>query len=205
MAALLRGRRGLGVAAALNPVMFLAGIAELLTSNVGSVGSVGRTCATLALCALPAIAGVLGFPRDTARVAHPRLWFAAIVLVGFASFAQDYANNRPVGSAWAVSSNVFAIGCACIAVGVAVSRARRSAVWPVALLVTGAPLLLMIPTAMTALSYAAGVSLHNTLSIPGSMDAYVGLYALGAEVLLALTTLAALVRRTKIAPATSAP
>jgi hypothetical protein len=204
IAALLRGRRIWGAALAINPVVFLVEIAEMSTFGNGSSGSADHAFAVLGLCAIPAVAGAFGFQSDAPRVARPRLWFAATILLGVVAKAVDYVNNRQLGSAWPVAANIFALGCACIAVGVALHRARHSAVWPVALMVAGAPLLLLIPHAMTALSYDAEVPLLNALSFPGSMYAYIGLYGLGAEVLLALTLAATLLRRTRIVPAAPA-
>lgn len=194
MAALLNGRYRLGVLLAANPVIFVLAVFGVFTS-VGNTSSASRILSMLAVCAIPAIAGLLGFRLNLQRVVRPRFWFITMVAIGVVCLAVDYANDRPLGSAWAVASNGFAIGCACLAVGVSLSRARRSAVWPVALMVAGAPLLLLLPSTITDLSYATGFSLFRLMTFPGSTYFLVSLYALGAEVLLTLTVLAALLRQ----------
>jgi len=195
LAALLHGRHRLGVLLAANAGVFVPAISGVFAADSWTSAWSGNVVSVLALCTTTGIAGLFGFRRDAPQVARPRLWVVAMIVLGVVFLAVDYANDRPIGSIWAMSSNVFALGCACLAVGVAVSRARRSAVWPVALMVAGVPLLFMLPITMTVLSYSAGVPLLSMLTTPGSMYLFVGLYALGAEVLLTLTVLAALLRQ----------
>lgn len=201
MAALLNGRYRLGAFLAANPVVFATGVIDVLKSDLTRTVSLSQTLSMVALCAIPAIAGLFGFWRGTARVARPRLWFAALTVLGAVFLAADYGNDRPLGNAWALASNGLAVGCACLAVGFSLSRVRRSAVWPVALMVTGAPLLFMLPYTIRGLSFETGVPLTTVLGYPGSMNLFAGLYGLGAEVLLALTLLVALLRQSLGSPA----
>jgi hypothetical protein len=68
-------------------------------------------------------------------------------------------------------------------------------VWPAALMIAGAPLLLLIPYMFSSLTYSAGVPWLSTLSFPGSMYTYVGAYGLAAEAALCLIVAAASLRR----------
>lgn len=201
MAALLNGRRRLGVLLAANPVVFVLAVFGVFTSDFGNTSSSSRILSLSAVCAVPAMAGLLGFQLGAQRMARPRLWFITMAVIGVVCLAVDYANDRPLGSAWAEASNGFAIGCACLAVGISLSRARRGAIWPVALMVAGAPLLLLLPFTIIDLSYATGISLFSLMTFPGSTYVLVSFYALGAEVLMALIVLAALLRQSLGSPA----
>lgn len=193
--ALLRGWYRLGALLAANPVVLATEVPRLFAPADDRVLALGFCFTVLTLCLIPATAGLLGFHRDTPRVSRPYRWLVAAILISAVFGELDYANDLPSGSVWTVAANVVAIGCACIALGLALSRARRGAVWPTALIVVGAPLLGMLPYTATTLSYSAGLPLLTTLTFPGSMDSYIGLYALAAEVLLAVVLAATLFRQ----------
>ena len=194
MVALLRGRFRLGALLAANPVVLVTEVPRLFAPAANYALALGFIFTLLTLCVIPAIAGLLGFQRGTVRISRPYRWLTAMILISAVFGELDYANDLPSGGAWTVASNVVAVGCACIALGLALNRARRSAVWPTALIVVGAPLLCMLPYTATSLSYNAGLPLLSTLTFPGSMYTYIGLYALVTEVLLTLVLAGTLLR-----------
>ncbi len=195
LAALLGGRRRTATLLAASPVVLLAQIPNAFGGNLGLPSMFGHVFSTFLLCAIPAVAASLGFQIEAPGPQCPRRWFAAMASAAAVFLVVGYANARPLGSGWAVSSNVLAVACACLAVGTAIARARHSTVWPAALMVVGAPLLFMIPYTFSSLTYTAGVPWLSTLSFPGSMYSYVGGYALVAEMMLCLVVAATSLRR----------
>jgi hypothetical protein len=196
MIALLSGRYRVGALLAANPVVLVTEASQLFTAADDYAIAVGFILALLTLCAIPAAAGLLGFHRGTPRINRPYRWLLAMVLIG-ATFAElDYGNDLPLDSAWwCVGENIVAVGCACIALALALSRARYGAVWTTALMVVGAPLLCDLPYTVASLSNSAGGTLLDMLTSPDSMYFYIGLYALVAEVLLALILAVTLLRQ----------
>jgi hypothetical protein len=88
------------------------------------------------------------------------------------------------------ASNLFTVACGEAAAGIALRRVFRGAAWPAALLIAGAPPLILLPSAVTATSFITRYS---------NPAVWIALYAPGAEVLLAVVLAAALIRRLKSA------
>lgn len=192
MLALVRRRYRRGVLLAANPVVLVTEVPELFGTTSDLAIALGHVFAVLTLCLIPAVAGGFGFLRATPPIPRPYPWLATMVLLSVVFGDLDYANNIALGTAWALTSNLLAAGCACLAVLVVLTRKRHGGVWPTALMVVGAPLLCMLPLTTANLSYNPPSSM---LFSPGSMYTFIGLYALSAEVLLAVVLATTLLRR----------
>jgi hypothetical protein len=200
LAALLRGRRVLGLILTTN-ALALPSALRFPPAVIAYPTASARMFYIVALCAIPTIAGLLSFHRAAPRIPKPRYWIAAVFLATVPLVACDFVSFG-FGSQ---ASNLFLVACGCAAVGVAMRRSGRGAVWPAALMVATAPLLLTLPYAVNTMSFPGGTGI-TVITRLGYMNPMitVALYALGVEVLLALTLAVSLLRRPRTNDAPSA-
>jgi hypothetical protein len=201
VAALLRGWRRLGLLLlTVNAAVFLTTFPQVFVIGPGAVWE--NRCVMIGLCGLPVFTGLLGFHRDAPRVGRPRLWSTAMILIGLAllsDFILGPFGSRSRGAHWWLLSHpwllsrLFEIGCVCLMAVIALGHARRSTARPVALMVAAAPLLLVLPCTMAALSMGTGIAPLRRLAVSAAFGAVdrpyilIGLYVLAAEILLAIT------------------
>jgi hypothetical protein len=130
---------------------------------------------------------------------RPRRWFTAVFALAVPLVV---LGSMPISRDWALASNVFTVVCGCAAVGIALSRTRsRGGAWPAALMVAGAPVLLMLPYSINPYFFGGSSFISHLLLADPS--AFVALAALAVEVLLAVALAASLTRRLRTATAGS--
>ena len=214
MAAFLRGWRRTGLVLMIaSSVVFLATFPWVFIVGPGAWRQ--NQCAMLVLCVIPLIAGLLGFHRDAPRVEQPRQWFAAAILTGVALLLTGDALVELAGHPsytlirhlW-LPSHLCELGSVCLVALVILRQARRSVSGPVARVLTAIPLLLVLPSAVSALYFGTGYQLLRPLNLElvqrPTLTPYlwIGAYLLAAEVLLVLT-LAVRPQRISVAAAVS--
>ena len=184
LAALLSGRRRLGLILTSNALTLIWSFHLTGFFDVLRYPSVAlQPGYAPALCVIPTVAGLLGFHREAPRVPRPRLWLAAAFLLSIPVLALDAISISPHR---AVALNLLAIVCGCTAIGIVLSRARRGgAVLPVALMVAGAPLLLLLRPTTAAYYFDEASAITPLLHL--NPIAFAALGALAVEVLLAVT------------------
>lgn len=199
VAAFLRGWRRTGLL-----LMTASSVVFLATSpwvfGIGSDAWWANPCAMLVLCVIPLIAGLLGFHRDAPRVERPRWWLAAAILTSLSLLLSGdllvIIAGEPsyalIERLW-LPSRLFEFCCVCVVAVMMLRQARRSLRGPIARLVVAAPLLLVLPSAASALylgtSFQALMPLSLDLVQRPTLTPYlwIGAYLLAAEVLLVLT------------------
>jgi hypothetical protein len=190
LAALLRGRRVLGLILTANVPAVIAAFQLTAADMYRYPAASAPTYYTVALSAVPTVCGVLGFHREAPRVPRPGYWFAAVfvltvpllVLAGV-----PMAGQMPMYTG-------FIVACGFVAVGLAVSRSPRGAVWPAALMVAGAPLLITLPSSMFMVDAFRSTAIFTRLAYINP-TLWIAVDALAVEVLLALTLAVTLLRR----------
>lgn len=150
--------------------------------------------ALLGVALVIAVAAGLGFHRQAPRLAAPGHWLAAmtaitglvLIVVAVATSADLHAyssHTRVVDTIERVAAGPL---LPALAAGFGLVRARRSPVWPAALLMLGLPALLLLPRAIVI--YAQGKSGHLFVGdlFAGSMWPGMAIDMLIADVVLAI-------------------
>jgi hypothetical protein len=171
-------------------------------------GVTSENLALLTLALLVAAAALLGFHRDAPRVQAPRRWLGvmlvALVLVVGVEGTASYLSQRYYHWSFSLfvrdADVVFSPIGPALVMGFAALRARKSVVWPAALLALGLPCLILVPRYVVLLSQ--GKAGHR---FPGSMFWNQIWPGIGVDILVTETVLAAnlwwALRRHRLNPA----